>query len=178
MFRASAAAPAEEVQQHLGQERQSPDVFCDVMVIMMIPVGARLRPRVLPMQTHNNTATRVSSLLCRAKRRMFHTPIDQGRWRSQEQHQASSIIPPTHFFPPTQGANGSPPPGDKINQTRSSILILCAEQPPGAALPGSVTAVELGEEEEQWLYPQLFLLRGEMFGTELRTAAGRSHRMG
>lgn len=76
-----------------------------------------------------------------------------GRWRN------SFII--LFFLFPTQCADSSPPPGDKINQTRSSFLILSAELAPGAALPSSITAVELGKGEEPWLYPQLFLFREE-----------------
>lgn len=97
---------------------------------------------------------------------MFHTPIDQG----------GGGAPLLFFFFlfPTQSADGPPPPGDKINQTRSSFLILSAELPPGAALPSSITAVELGKGEEPWLYPQLFLFHGEIFGSELRMLPGRA----
>lgn len=97
---------------------------------------------------------------------MFHTPIDQG----------GGGAPLLFFFFlfPTQSADGSPLPGDKINQTRSSFLILSAELPPGAALPSSITAVELGKGEEPWLYPQLFLFHGEICGSELRMLPGRA----
>lgn len=101
---------------------------------------------------------------------MFHTPIDRGH------RGAWSKIKHLFFFFSTQCANGSPPPGVKINQTSSSFLILSAEQPPGTVLPSSITAVELGKGEDQWLYPQLCLTLEEMFETELRMLPGRATR--
>lgn len=101
---------------------------------------------------------------------MFHTPIDRGH------RGAWSKIKHLFFFFSTQCANGSPPPGVKINQMSSSFLILSAEQPPGTVLPSSITAVELGKGEDQWLYPQLCLTLEEMFETELRMLPGRATR--
>lgn len=115
-FKASAAAPAEEEQQHLGQERQSPDVFWHHGVMFRGLV--RLWPRALPIQRQKYCNVCLLSplqdlfrcLSWKKKGRMFHTPIDQG----------GGGAPLLFFFFlfPTQCADSSPPPGDKIRTRR------------------------------------------------------------
>lgn len=102
---------------------------------------------------------------------MFHTPIDRGH------RGAWSKIKHLFFFFSTQCANGSPPPGVKINQTSSSFLILSAEQPPGSVAK-QYYCCGTGERRRPVAISTVMFDPWRNVRNRVKDAAGKSHQMG
>lgn len=127
---------------------------------------------------YRTTVKCVSFLLRRA---LTHVVKDEGadvsytsrsrRWRSKSKHLLLIC-----FFP-TQCANGSLPPGDKINKMRSSFFNSEYWTASRRSVAKQYSCCGTGKGEDQWdQCPQLYLIDGEIFESKLRMQPGRATR--